>query len=358
MKRNWLPVTLVAALLLPLAADSINAQDQIFPGERWERIDDPATVGYDPARLNAIHRYVDRLNTTAVMVVVGGRVLFEHGDMEQVSYLASVRKSILAMLYGNYVESGAIDLQKTLKDLGMDDVGGLLPIELRAKVWDLITARSGVYHPASNPGDNLADAPPRGSQEPGSYMLYSNWDFNAAGAAFELMSGVNIFDALQTEIMEPVGARDFDRGRHRKAGDMSRSVNPSYHMHLSTRDMARVGYLMLREGNWDGVQVVPKEWTHTISDVVTPSEEMNPASRRGGEFGYGCMWWVWDGPEVEEELLGGYTGQGAYGQWITVIPSLDMVIAHKTAPPSRTGWNQFRGIIERLLEARIERMPN
>jgi len=362
-RKQWfaaaLSLVLISGLLLAVSVVPAAAQ-HVFPGERWERIEDPALVGYDPARLDAIHPYVDGLNTTAVMVIVGGRVLFEHGDVERVSYIASVRKSILAMLYGNYVESGAIDLQKTLEDLGMDDVGGLLPIELRAKVWDLITARSGVYHPASNPGDNLADAPPRGSQEPGTYLLYSNWDFNAAGAAFELMSGVDIFDALQTDIMEPVGARDFERRRHRKAGDMSRSRYPAYHMHLSTRDMARVGYLMLREGNWNGRQLVPREWTHTISGVVTPSEEIHPDSRRDGEFGYGCMWWVWDGPEVEEDLIGGYRAQGIYGQWIIVIPSLDMVIAHKTAvPPNRsTSWREFRGIIERLLAARTERIPN
>ena len=57
---------------------------------------------------------------------------------------------------------------------------------------------------------------------------------------------------------------------------MERSLFPSYHMHLSTRDMARVGYLMLREGNWDGEQIIPAEWARTISSVVTPLEELNP----------------------------------------------------------------------------------
>ena len=65
------------------------------------------------------------------------------------------------MLYGNYVASGKIPLQKTLRDLNMDDVGGLLPRELDATVENLITARSGVYHPASYPGDARDSAPPR-----------------------------------------------------------------------------------------------------------------------------------------------------------------------------------------------------
>ena len=56
------------------------------------------------------------------------------------------------------------------------------------RVEHLLSARSGVYHPASNGGDDLASAPPRGSQAPGAYYLYSNWDFNVAGAIFEQFS--------------------------------------------------------------------------------------------------------------------------------------------------------------------------
>ncbi len=334
------------------------AQTQVYPGARWERIADPENAGYSAAGLERVRTYAETIPTTGLLVVVGGRVLFEYGDVEEVSYLASVRKSILAMLYGNYVADGTIDLEKTLEELGMDDVGGLLPVERQAKVLHLVTARSGVYHPASNPGDNLADAPARGSQEPGTYMLYSNWDFNAAGGAFELMTGRDIFDALQTDLAEPLEFQDFDRSLHRKGGDRERSLYPSYHMHLSTRDMARAGYLMLREGNWKGEQVIPADWAREISSVVTPLEEMNPERMRRGPFGYGYMWWIFDGPETEWAFQGGYTGQGAYGQYITVLPALDMVIAHKTAVgpdrgfERRTSWSAFQAVIDRLVEAR------
>jgi hypothetical protein len=54
----------------------------------------------------------------------------------------------------------------------MDDIGGLLPVEKKATVRHLITARSGIYHAASNAGDSSADAPDRGSQEPGEYFLH------------------------------------------------------------------------------------------------------------------------------------------------------------------------------------------
>ncbi|MCG8467840.1 MAG: beta-lactamase family protein [Gemmatimonadetes bacterium] len=325
--------------------------DGVYPGATWTRFERPEEAGFSGEALDALHEYVDGINTSAVMAVVGGRVLFEHGPVDSLSYLASVRKSILAMLYGNYVEDGTIDLELTLADMDMDDVGGLLPIERRARVRDLVTARSGVYHEASNPGDNLDDAPERGSQEPGSYYLYSNWDFNAAGAVFERLTGRNIYDALQSDLAEPLGFQDWNRSIHRKSGDPSRSRNLAYHMVLSTRDMARIGYLMLRDGRWRGEQVIPTEWAEEIRSVVTPSEEMNPEALRGGEFGYGYMWWIWDGPETPEAFEGAYTGRGAYGQYITVIPELGLVVAHKTVPQDVTPWDDYRGILTRLVQA-------
>jgi CubicO group peptidase (beta-lactamase class C family) len=262
--------------------------------------------------LERVRTYAETIPTTGLLVVVGGRVLFEYGDVEEVSYLASVRKSILAMLYGNYVADGTIDLEKTLEELGMDDVGGLLPVERQAKVLHLVTARSGVYHPASNPGDNLADAPARGSQEPGTYMLYSNWDFNAAGGAFELMTGRDIFDALQTDLAEPLEFQDFDRSLHRKGGDRERSLYPSYHMHLSTRDMARAGYLMLREGNWKGEQVIPADWARetTVRRRSGRSRADIPAKAPTANTSRSFQPSTWSSPtKPRSDRIGGSSGE-------------------------------------------------
>ena len=75
-----------------------------------------------------------------MMVVVGGRVLFEYGDLSHLgANVHSVRKSILAMLYGKYVENGTIRLDQTLRGLEFTDVGGLLPTELEATVEQVLT---------------------------------------------------------------------------------------------------------------------------------------------------------------------------------------------------------------------------
>ena len=329
----------------------------VFPGEEWEIVprDGLSGFGWDANGLARVRDFVrDSANSTGIVVADRGRIVFQYGDTEELSYLASVRKSILAMLYGYWVENGAIDLNATMADLGVDDIGGLLPIELGATVDHLVTARSGVYHPASNGGDNLSEAPPRGSREPGTHMLYSNWDFNAAGAVFERLTGRSIYDEAQAQLAIPLRFEDWDRSVQRKSGNLTISRNPAYHFWLSTRDMARIGHLMLNEGSWNGKRIIPQEWARRIVSVVTPLEEMNPERRRDGYFGYGYMWWVWDGPRATGPFAGAYSARGAVGQWITVFPALHLVVAHKTNSVygRTTSWESWERALELLFAAK------
>ena len=287
------------ALVPAVAEDFTNAvrvaAGPVFPGVDWER----EPNGLSPETVQGVDAFVHTLDTTGLMVVKNGRVIYEYGDVKRLSYLASTRKSVLSMLYGANLASGKIRLDATLKDLGMSDVGGLLPIEERAKVIDLITARSGVYHPVTQGIGLLYElrfsaclgvtrpaaepepswAPKRGTKEPGACWGYFNWDFNAAGAAFERMTGKDIFDALREDLAIPLGMQDFDRARQQKSGDRTRSQYPAYHMVLSTRDMARLGLLMLRQGRWRGRQLIPAEWVRRSTSVRTPLAEVNPKGR-------------------------------------------------------------------------------
>jgi CubicO group peptidase (beta-lactamase class C family) len=117
--------------------------------------------------------------------------------------------------------------------------------------------------------------------------------------------------------------------------------------------MARIGYLMLREGNWAGRQLVPRSWVREITRAYTPVGEMNPERRRAGPFGYGHLWWVWDGPHAAGGYRGAYTGLGAVGQQITVIPVLDLVVVHKTQPGGgrSVSHQQFLEVLEVLVKA-------
>jgi len=328
---------------------------------------DVTSLGYTAEGIEALQRYVVAKSTHSMRVTVDGALLFSYGPQDETSYIASVRKSVLAMLYGPFVADGTIDLDATLEEIGFDDIGGLLPIEKQATIRDLISARSGVYHVASNGGDNSADAPERGSQEPGSYFLYNNWDFNAAGAIFEQLTGHDIYTEVNRQIVVPTGMQDFDLAMHLeegKTGNLKRSKYPAYHMHFSTRDLIRVGQLMHQRGNWNGVQLFDADWIDTIVATHTPLEEMNPESTRNGHFGYGYMWWVFDEATHGPEYKGAYAGRGHFGNYIVVMPAIDLVISHKTWPIDYASpgeyadinvtWGEMQKIVDRLLAARID----
>jgi len=301
-------------------------------GQEWTEWERPEAAGLSSRGLEVVQSRLEELSSSAMMILVGGKVAFSYGDLTEVSYLASVRKTVLALLYGIEVNRGNIDLDRTLQEVGLEEHGGLTELEVKARIRDVIAARSGIHLPASNSGDDLASAPERGSVAPGSYYLYSNWDFNAAGTLFELETGRDLFDALEVELARPLGFQDFNRAQHVKGGNLRVSMHPSYHMHFSTRDMARLGELMLRGGRWGETQLLAEPWIREMTSPITPLHEMNPPHRREGPHGYGYMTWVWDGPANAGPYLGAYTGVGAVGQYITVLPALDMVVVHKTVP--------------------------
>jgi len=339
----------------PAAAPLSVWRTPVYPGATWEAIPVAESAGYRSAALDSLRAYLSVLNTTGLVVTVHGRVLFSYGNITEQSYLASARKSVLSMLFGPWVADGTIRLDETLAQLRIDDLQRLTAAEQRATVRHLLMTSSGVYHPASNPGDNLGEAPPRGSQEPGAYFLYSNWDFNALGTIFEQKTGRNIYDALQDQLARPIGMEDWDRARQRKSGDGRRSRHLAYHMDLTTRDMARLGYLMLRQGRWRDSVLVPEAWVKESTSLLVPSSRMNPPSARELRVGYGYLWWIHEEPGTV--LEGGFSARGAVGQYITVLPKLDMVIAHKRAlrqgqPNPGVSWSQYMEVLQRLAGAR------
>jgi CubicO group peptidase (beta-lactamase class C family) len=344
-----------------------------YPDSAWETVTDLAAAGFDPARFDTLRARAEAEGTSTMVVVVGGRVVFAFGDVARPTYLASARKSVLSMLYGRYVADGTVRLDATLAALGVDDLGGLLPAERAATVGDLLAARSGVYHPAANGGDASALAPPRGSVRPGAYFLYNNWDFNALGAILERATGEDLYGLFERDLARPLGFQDWMREVQPKRNDTGASRYPAHHLVLSTRDMARLGYCMLRGGRWREVQVVPAAWVARTTRVVTPAAEVARTSPFHPRLGYGFLWWVLDpaaqaaapagspsgavrhaarrpvgGPA--DPWAGAYTATGAYGQYLTVLPALDVVIAHKVfAPPPPARQVREDAYLDRLL---------
>jgi CubicO group peptidase (beta-lactamase class C family) len=111
---------------------------------------------------------------------------------------------------------------------------------------------------------------------------------------------------------------------------------------------------MLREGRWRDAHMLSPAWVRRMITAVTPVAEMNPPDLRKGPFGYGLLWWVWDGPFNQGPYKGAYTGVGAVGQFITVLPALDMVIAHKTRPAGDAAVSrpQYLAVIDQIIASR------
>lgn len=323
------------------------------PAEGWT-FDEGA---WPKAARDAIRRVADRQETDAAMVAVGGRVVFTYGDIERKYLCHSIRKSFLAALMGQDVADGTIDLNATLADLGMNDVEGLSEIELQAQVYDLLTARSGIYHPAGYETEWMKRIKEkRHSHAPGTFWCYNNWDFNALGTIFVRLTGMSVAEAFEKRIARKVGMEDFSLlGEKPDAWTESFAVSEhkAFPFRMSSRDLARFGQLYLQKGVWNGRQVLPEGWAE---------ECVMPYSDAGTRGGYGYMWWLERGGVFYPGVrcpAGSYSANGAGGHYCMVVPQYDMVIVHRvdTETPatalSKFGYGRFLKAVFAAHDARL-----
>lgn len=330
MKVRWL----ISAISLFWSAGCMHGGS--LPGQAWSKHGSVETQGFDSDKLGQLNEFLDQQeNTTGLLVIHDGKVLYEYGDLDRVSYIASCRKSVLSILFGKYVENGTIDLNETIGNIGIDEDDGLLPIEKQATIGHIMTSRSGVFHKASNGGYDLDNFRPRGSETPGEYFVYNNWDFNVAGHILEHYAKRSLYEEIEEQLAIPLGFEDWNIKNQKKYHNSDESQYPAYHMFISTRDMAKIGQLMLNEGVWNGRQIVSKSWIRKITTPVTPKEVVAKRYKDRSEgqpsMAYSYMWWNFDRFHDDARYEGSYTAAGYGGQFITVIPRMNLVIAHKSA---------------------------
>jgi CubicO group peptidase (beta-lactamase class C family) len=337
------------ALLFAITATAAIAE---YPGQNWQP---HSRKGWSEPLLAAARQYASTRKTLAVMVVQSGRVVDQWGPVDQKIEVRSIRKSFLSALYGIHVAEGRIDLGKTLGEVGIDDVPPVLTsVEKQATILDLLRARSGVYHDASRETPGMhARRPARGSHPPGSFFYYNNWDFNVLGAVFQKLTGAQIFEDFSERIAKPIGMNDFvpADGRFSSAPEGKDNLGgqsryPNYIFSMTARDMARFGYLFLRNGKWEDRQVVPADW---VTRSTTSYSDLDTFSAIGNQTGYGFLWWT-------EEW--GYSAIGASGHIIAVIPKKDLVIVHRVAyDPPREDVVSYRDI-DALMRIYIAAAPD
>ncbi|HWW85376.1 MAG TPA: serine hydrolase [Vicinamibacterales bacterium] len=307
-----------------------SAGNDHVPGKSWQALSSPDSEGWSKEKLAAAHEYAaaDSIHTSAVMVVQHGAVVDEWGDIDKKIDAYSVRKSLLSALYGIYSAEGIIDINQTLEQLEIDDSPNpLTGQEKQARIVDILRARSGVYHAVDFETESMTrDRPPRGSHAPGTFWYYNNWDFNVLGSIFEKKTGLKIGEAFDRRIAKAIGMQDFQPSDVFYFGGPA-SIHPTYHFEMTARDLARFGLLYLRHGRWNGKQIIPEAWVEKsshASEIVTS----NGANLGGYEY----LWWIDYGgahfPEVS--LPGTFSARGAGAHYVMVIPTLDMVVIHRT----------------------------
>ena len=283
------------------------------------------SAGLDVDTTRALE-YVRKIGASSIIVLVDGRLAFEAGETDQKISAHSVRKSFVGALYGIAIDRGLIDIGKTLEELGFDDVNPpLSELEKSARLEDLLTSRSGIYHPSVR--DDVSDPPPpRGTHRPGEAFYYNNWSFNALGAIFEELTKMSLGDAFFEWVAIPTGMQDFSPEDvvYEESGE---SVYPAFRFWVSARDMARFGQLYLENGRWRGQSILSPGW-------IEISVQSHSTLSNG--TGYGYLWRVM--------ADGSYLARGTGGQKIRVFPETRTVLVTRVdtgSGLSRRIWWKF-----------------
>lgn len=307
------------ALLFIILLNNLVFASGYYPRSLWETVT-PGEAGFDTGKLAIARQYANTLDSIGGMVLYDGKVLMEWGNVTAKGHMHSVRKSFISALYGIYVAEGKVNLNATLSELGIDDKGGLTDQEKQARVIDLLKARSGVYHEASYETSAMkTERPPRGSYRPGTHWFYNNWDFNVLATILDKSTGLTVGKAFDERIAIPIGMQDFTNNDVSYFYE-SVSVHPAYLFKMSARDMARLGLLYQRNGQWEDKQVIPKEW-------VEESTKGYSSARPGVDYGY--LWWVAKGWLLGSQISGtAYRAEGFGGQFIVIMPQEKLVIVH------------------------------
>ena len=234
----------------------------------------PPAVGWSSEMLEVARVFADDLPSQSVVILSRGTVVAEWGDTSHRIDLHSVRKSLVSALYGIAVDRGMIDLELTLDSLGVEEGNPPLSgLERTARIEDLLTSRSGVYHPSIM--DANGPYPEPGTHAPNQTFVYNNWSFNAAGILFEHLVGLTIGEAFQEWIAVPTGMEDF------RPGDVNYTPGPesvfaAWRIRMSARDLARFGQLYAQQGRWGGTTSHPRRM-----DRPDPDSAFGCRRRRG-----------------------------------------------------------------------------
>ncbi|MEV6490882.1 serine hydrolase [Actinoplanes sp. NPDC051633] len=237
--------------------------------------------------------------------------------------LYSLSKSFTSTALGFAVTEGSVDLDATVLSYFPEHDDRVTDERSRAmKVRHVAAMASGhldeTIERAWEAGDGdlllgLLLMPPE--RDPGTVFAYNQPCTYALSAIVQKVSGVPLTEYLRPRLFEPLGITTYGWVRDRKGRDIGFSG-----LHTTTEAVARLGQLYLREGSWEGKQLLPAAWVAEATRRHVETARENPDWSQG----YGFQFW---------RARHGYRGDGAYGQFMLVLPEQDAVVAITSQSP-------------------------
>lgn len=260
------------------------------------------------------------------MVLRHGKVVAEgwwhpyRPDLKHTMYSCS--KSFTATAIGFAVSEKRLTVNDKVTSFFPDDLPPSISPNLAAlRVRDLLSMSTGhepdptfVVGRDSNWVKSFFEQPM--VHPPGTKFLYNTLATYVLSAIAQKVTGQKLLDYLTPRLFEPLGIRDIDWESD------PRGINVGgWGLRLKTEDMAKFGQLFLQKGRWNGRQILPETWVEEASALqIVQHPDLPQAKRDSSDWEQGYAYQMW------RSRHNSYRGDGAYGQFIMVLPELDAVV--------------------------------
>jgi CubicO group peptidase (beta-lactamase class C family) len=163
--------------------------------------------------------------------------------------------------------------------------------------------------------------------EPGSVFLYNSLGTYMLSAIVQKVTGQKVVDYLRPRLFDPLSITGMDWEMDKQG------INTGgWGLRLKTEDMAKFAQLFLQKGKWNGKQILPASWVEEASTKKILQSPEAPESRRdSSDWLQGYCYQMW------RCRHNAFRGDGAFGQFMIVMPEQDAVLAITAESPDLQG---------------------
>ncbi|QOR66434.1 serine hydrolase [Cytobacillus suaedae] len=154
--------------------------------------------------------------------------------------------------------------------------------------------------------------------EPGEVFEYNSGSSHLLSAIITKVTGVSAAEFAEKSLFGPLGINKFTW-----VSDPQRISGGGFSISLSVEDMMKIGKLLIQEGSYQSKEIVSTEW---IKQAVTPFKDVETSEF--GTYGYGYQFWTFTSNGTGSGL-DYYCAAGLFGQYIFVVPKLNMIAVAK-----------------------------